>query len=253
MFNIKFTAALLTVLSAAPVSAATVTLIAAQDFDDNSLAVGVEGNGTIGTAIGTYSDGTGLGWTAAYLAGPNGDNGPVLGTEDGDLIGVVSATSPVTVGNGSNDLAAATGTDGQWFHADDTDGTVALSFDTVDATGFSALTLGFSWAVNGEGYERDDFFDIAVNGTSVFNVGGDDLETGPYVDAFTAPPALDLSAFDGQTLDVVVSFSTSSGSEDIGFDNLAIFGEAAAIPLPTPALLLGAGLLALAPLRRRRG
>ncbi|MEM8781346.1 MAG: PEP-CTERM sorting domain-containing protein [Planctomycetota bacterium] len=229
-------------------SASGQSVIASQDFEGNSLTVGVtpatvSGFGT--TLTGTFFDsGLGTPWTLAAAGGSTG-------TDGGDLIGIADAT----LGTGGdavdsipgvfNDLSDAAGIHGQFLAVEDSDTEITLTFDTIDATAFTDLTLGFTWAVESDGFEDGDVFDISINGTSVFNVGGDDLETGPFVDAFVGPAALDISTFDNSLLDVVVTIANNSGSEDIGFDSFSISG----VPEPAAAGLLGLGALAM--IRRR--
>jgi len=94
--------------AAGPASSATI--LATQDFEDNTTTDGFLTGAELGTDPGTFFDGTGLGWTVS------GD--PQEGTNaDADLIGVVSATSPVSLGSRSLSLPAGN----QWFNFDDAD------------------------------------------------------------------------------------------------------------------------------------
>ncbi len=247
----------LLVVSVIPATATASTVLAMQDFEGNSLTFGLDGTGddaadmaanaSFGTtALGTFFDsGLGLAWTATFEDSANGTDSPIdVGGEGGDVIGVVDVSVDSAInGTGSVDLVEATNITGNWFNVDDADGNIVLSFETVDATGFLDLTFDFDWAANSTGYEDADFFDISINGESIFNVSGDALESGPFVDNF-AGPTLDISAFDDSLLDIVVTFSTSAGGEDIGFDNLLVSGTV--IPEPSSIVLAGLGGVALA-------
>ncbi|MEO0426718.1 MAG: PEP-CTERM sorting domain-containing protein [Pseudomonadota bacterium] len=223
---------------------ANAATIAAQNFDDNGLASVTTSNVGFPSGTGLTADGTGLGWALGFIdSRSTGNAGPIFGTELSDTIGVVD--NSVTA---NNDLTDA-GNTGQWFHADDIDGTLQLLFDDVDASAFSNLSLGFEWAANDTSFEGDDRFEVFVNGTSVFDVSGSGLDSGPFVDDFAAV-MLDLSAFDGGFVSIEVQFENSAGAEDLAFDNLVLSGDLVEVPLPASFLLLGAGVLALR-LRRR--
>lgn len=231
-------------LTAGAATGAMAATIASQNFDDNSLAGVTTSNAGFPSGNGLTADGAGLGWTLGFIdSRGNGITGPVEGSEPGDLVGVVDNT--VT---DNNDLTDA-GNTGQWFHADDIDGTLQLVFDDVDARAFSNLSLSFEWAANDTGFEVLDRFQVFVNGTSVFNVSGVPLQNGPFVDDF-AMVMLDLSAFDGGFVAIEVQITNNAAAEDMGFDSLVLSGDLAEVPLPASALLLGAGVLALG-LRRR--
>ncbi|WP_428387737.1 hypothetical protein [Mucisphaera sp.] len=233
-------------LSALATPAFAIT-IASQDFEGNTLADIITQDTDLGTAAGTFFDSSsGLGWSVSITNNANGSNGPISGTENGDLIGVVnnSVTS-------SNDLTDA-GNTTNWFHADDVDGLLLLTFDPIDATNYTDLTLTFDWAANdATGFELADTFAVQVNGIEQFSVSGDDLEstisdTKAFTDNF-APVSLDLSAFNQSEINIVVSFSNNAGDEDLAFDNLQLTGNL----IPTPAAFT-AGLLGLGTLLLRR-
>jgi hypothetical protein len=226
--------------AAGPASAATI--LATQDFEDNTTTDGFLTGAELGTDPGTFFDGTGLGWTVS------GD--PQEGTNaDADLIGVVSATSPVSLGSRSLSLPAGN----QWFNFDDTDDGVTLAFDDVVTTGFADLVLGFSWANSATTFEAADVFRVSVNQTPVFEATETQLNTGPQRNALT-PVTLDISQFDGQTLSVSVFAAANLNAEDFAFDGLTISGTAGSgptnpnpTPIPVPAagwlLISGLGLL----------
>ena len=227
-------------------------VLASQDFEGNSLTtqrVYTDGS-TFGTDAGTFSDsGSGLGWTTSWtqtlsFAGPSTGN-----STTGDVIGVADNSFS------RNDLSGA-GNASNYFLADDVDGTLMLSFDTVDATGAAGLALVFDWAAADDGYEAGDFFRVRVNGDVVFEVAGNDLDGDSSNGALPAPSfsgqfvteSVDLSAYDGQMLDIDIEFKSNAAGEDFGFDNLFV----TAVPLPGGGLLAGVGLAAVVSRRTRR-
>lgn len=237
-------------------------IIARQDFESNSLAA-VFGplptgqtlaaiNATLPEHTGVKFDGTGLGWTVNRTAG--NDAAPLETTADTDLIGIADNSSL-----GSNDLSDA-GNGGQWFHFDDVDDALTLEFAAVDTSGFVDLMLSFDVAVNNANFELGDFIEVVVNGVSVFNVVGDDLEThsgSSWVDDFaTQSISLASAGFTGgESLVVGVVVENNSATEDIGFDNLLIEGTAvgpAPIPEPSTFAAFGIGLIGVGALRSRR-
>ncbi|MEL6107710.1 MAG: PEP-CTERM sorting domain-containing protein [Planctomycetota bacterium] len=218
--------------------------IASQDFESNSLSSGTSSNTGFTSSTGVAFDGLGLGWTASIT------NGPISGSDSSDLIGVVNETVASGPGSGSdNNLQTATNRNGNWYHVDDADGTFALTFSPVDTTGFSSLMFDFAWAFAPSTYEASDFFRVSVNGTNVFEATEPVLDVTSNANQFT-DVSLDLSAFDGQVLDIVFSVSNNAGGEDIGFDSLVLSGS---VPEPSAFACFAIGCLGLGAIRRRRG
>jgi len=223
-------------LVAALAGEARADVIAFQDFAGNSLLAGqVTLPGDAGAAGTVFDSGAGLGWTL---------DSSDLGGADAKTIGVVDTGSLA-----GSLLGGASGIDGPWFSAQDTDGDLVLSFDSVATAGYTGLTLGFDWAAAATPYESNDFFKVLVNGVEVFGITEPDLEAsgGDF-----AGEVVDLSAlgFDGQELTISVQFTTSAAGEEIGFDALKL--EGVLVPLPGAGGLALAGLLGLGLGRRRR-
>ena len=222
-------------------------VIASQDFEGNSTSEGIPAEGTA-VSLGFYDDttgvytmpglgfdsGVGLGWTHSTSAPP--PEGVTPGSDAGDVIGVVSNSSPKTYGT-SNGLAGAAGESGNYYVVEDGDGTWTVAFDPVDASNYQNLMLSFTWAVDndGGGSTAGSNFEVTVNGVSVFKVDGagdhfdgsaagglDDLD-GPYINAFAAEN-IDISAFDGQILNISFAIANNTAPEDIAFDNLEVSG-----------------------------
>ena len=256
-------------------SPASATTIAAQDFEGNSLSRGIPSEATA-VSLGFYDDvtgvytmtglgfdsGVGLGWT--YSTNAAIPEGVTKGNDAGDVIGVFMDNSR-DYGT-SNGLYGATGQTGSFYVVEDADSTWTVSFDPVDTTGFTDLQLGFTWAIDNDGggstagsnFEESDFIDVTVNGVSVFKVDGagdyavgdavgglDDLDA-PYINAFT-PENIDISAFDGQILNISFAIANNAAPEDIAFDNVMVTG----VPEPGSLSLLVLGCLSLF-FRRRR-
>ena len=236
-------------------------VLASQDFEGNTLSLGIPAD-NIAIALGWYTDpggynipglnhdsGVGLPWTSSTSSvHPTGV--AFNASDGGDIIGVVVDDNK-DFGT-TNGLAGAPGQTGNFYLVEDADSTWTLDFDPVDATGHQNLMLSFTWGIDNDGggsvagsnFEVDDFIEVTVNGTSVFKVDGagdhilgdavgglDDLDA-PYINAFT-PETVDISAFDGQMLDINFSVANNTAPEDIAFDNLEVTGD------PATGVLLG--------------
>jgi len=161
-----------------------------------------------------------------------GEGGPVDGGESGDFIGVTDFTpefgTPFTDGD-------------QGYQWNDPDGAIDLVLDTVDATGFTGVTITFDLWIEDTSYESTDLFEVQVNGSAVLTYGELDLEgnSGAWL-------SLSVAGVDNAANDITFIGDTNSGSENFWIDNVEITG----IPTPGAAALLG--VAGLAGLRRRR-
>lgn len=215
------------------------TIIAAQNFEGNTVATGIFEDDDLGTTPGTIFDsGSGLGWVVSFVDTGSFD-GPIFGLETSDLIGVVNVNSPVVLngsGNDVNNLRDASNISGNWFHVDDADGEVVLTFDTIDATSFSNLSLDFDWTISFTRPMPVVEFDLSINGISFFNITGDSINNDlPFVENFTTV-TLDISQLDFSELNIVLTFRNFVDPGDFGFDNLVVRGEATDIAeIPVPA------------------
>ena len=228
-------------------------VIASQDFEGNTVSRGIprddsaisqgwydETNGYTKVGLG-FDSGVGLGWThstdAIYPVGV----APVASSDNGDVIGVV-VDNQKDFGT-TNGLSGAPGQTGNFYLVEDADSTWTVAFDPVDASDYQDLELSFTWAIDNDGggstagsnFEESDFIEVTVNGVSVFKVDGagdyflgdavgglDDLDA-PYINAFT-PEDIDISAFDGQILNINFVIANNTAPEDIAFDNLEVSG-----------------------------
>lgn len=235
-------------------SASAQTIIASQDFEGNSLSRGIPAEG-VAVALGIYDDttgvytmpglgfdsGEGLGWT--YSTNAAIPEGVTKGNDNGDVIGVfIDDNKDFGTTNG---LAGAPGQTGAFYLVEDADSTWTVAFDPVDATGFTDLMLSFTWGIDNDGggstagsnFEVNDFIDVTVNGNSVFKVDGagdfhledatgglDDLDA-EYINAFKQEE-IDISAFNGQILNISFAIANNAAPEDIAFDNVMVSGVA---------------------------
>ena len=242
------------VLAIAGASASAEVTIAAQNFDENTLSRGIPAE-HIAVALGFYDDttgvydvpglgfdGEGLGWT--YFTDASTPEGVTRGNDAGDVIGVVMDDSK-DFGT-TNGLFGAPGQTESFYLVEDADSTWTVAFDPVDTSGYKNLMLSFTWGVDNDGggvpagpgsnFEVDDYIEVTVNGVSVFKMDGagdyslgdatgglDDLDA-PYINAF-APENVDISAFDGQILNINFAIANNTAPEDIAFDNVLISGD----------------------------
>jgi len=213
---------------------------------------------TPGTNVGTVaytSTGGELGFTTRFS--PTDFTG-ANGLSDGDEIGVSTQ---------SDDVGGYT--DGvQGYKAEDIDGLLTVTFDTVNLTGFANSYVSLDIWTADTGWE-DDNGDTGTTGLVgdslrisllfgdstelvLFDNAGTDLddlfdEPGNPIEGAWATLVGDLSGQTSATLSV--AFASNAGSEEIYLDNI-FFTDVNPVPEPSSALLglLGAGFA----LRRRR-
>lgn len=192
-----------------------------------------------GTGLSYSATGGELGFSSSWSdTRSTGAGGPVVGSESGDFLGVTSFTGEVG--------AFTDGTQGyQW---NDADGLLTLTLDPVDLTGYRSSALSFDLFVAGTGYEADDSFSVWADGASLLSLGETELE-GSLGDSWTSFD-LSLGAFDGSMVTVAFGGDTNSGSENFYLDNVRF--DATVVPVPAAVWLLGAGVVALVGLGRRR-
>ena len=177
------------------------------------------------------NDGSEMGYDA-YYRNTRSD----VGLTDGDFVGVTSFTGQV-----------GAFTDGaQGYELSDADGTMGLSFDTVNFAGSWGMTMDIF--VNESGWEGDDSIHIWVEvdgGTTIdlMNTIGQDIDD-LGIEAAWMTLNIDLSSYTAATL--FVELECNSGSENLYLDNVVF----AAVPTPGAFALLGLGGLVGA--RRRR-
>ena len=271
------------VLAIAGSPASAQTIIASQNFEGNTLSRGIPKESTA-VSLGFYDDttgvytmpglgfdsGVGLGWT--YSTDAATPEGVTKGGDSGDVIGVFmnndrdygTSNGLCLVANGCSGNGGV-GQTGNFYVVEDADSTWTVTFDPVDTAGYQDLTLDFTWAVDNDGgghtagsnFEETDFIDVHVNGNSVFfkngvgdhilgdAVGGLNDLNAPYINNW-APESVDISAFDGQILNISFAIANNTAPEDIAFDNVTVFG----VPEPASLSLLVLGSLLL--VRRQR-
>jgi len=177
------------------------------------------------------ADGTEMGFDA-YYRNTRSD----VGLTDGDFVGATSFTG--TVGSFTDGV--------QGYEMQDADGTMGMSFDTVNFAG--AWSVSLDLFVQTTGWETDDSIHIwaEVDGGStvdILNTIGSDVNDRGIEGAWMSLN-LDLSAYTTATL--FVELESNSGSESIYLDNVSF----RAVPTPGAVALLGLGGLVGA--RRRR-
>ena len=213
--------------------------IASQNFNaltDSALTTDSLVSGSQLTNAGSFnSGGPGLDFITVWFESDNtsGSLGPVTATSDSsDFIGVNSFS-----GSNSPDVAAdgtpvASGSE-QNFEFNDGDGRLELVFEPVNLAGFENRTLSFNYWINDTGFEANDSFGAALTDgttvTSLFTFGELDLEANASADDGTANWQSVSFAIDpslGDTLSLIISADTNSGSENIFVDDIVFAGEA---------------------------
>ena len=159
-----------------------------------------------------------------------------VGLTDGDFVGATNFTG--TVGAFTDGV--------QGYEMQDADGTMGMSFDTVNHAG--AWNMSMDLYVQETGWESDDSIHIwmQVDGgvtVDILNTIGGDVND-LFIEGAWLTLDIDLSAYTEATL--FVELESNSGSESIYLDNVSF----ATIPAPGAAALLGLG--GLVGLRRRR-
>ncbi|PCI10106.1 hypothetical protein COB72_04250 [bacterium] len=177
------------------------------------------------------ADGTEMGYDAYYRNTRGG-----VGLTDGDFVGATNFAG--TVGAFTDGV--------QGYEMQDADGTMGMSFDTVNYVG--AWNLSFDLYIQTTGWESDDsihIWAVVDGGTSVdiLNTIGSDVND-LMIEGSWLNMNLDLSAYTEATL--YVELESNSGSEAIYLDNVVF----ATVPTPGTFALLGLGGLVGA--RRRR-
>ena len=181
------------------------------DTGDASIAHDLINN--VGESDVDYAPGVGaseIGFDASYIPYDT----PSVGLTDGDFVGVSSFTG--TVGSY---------TDGnQGYQFSDIDGIMVLEFDSVDMTAYTDISVNIDYFVGSTGWESADFIKIYVrdltNGTEIIilDTNGSDIDDLSIEGAWITGSSSGLS--DNINLQLVVEFSSNSGSESLFLDNV---------------------------------
>ena len=172
----------------------------------------------------------GLGFDATFISNGVGQ----AGLTDGDFVGVTDYTGSGSPGGFTDGV--------QGYQLSDTDGIMVLTLSAVD--GADSVSLDF-W-LNSTGYETTapnvDFLTITAGGEVGIDTTGSDIDDLGIEGAWTTLTWTGLT-----DSEVVITFSSNSGSETLMIDN--VIWEGAAVPAPGALALIGlAGIVA----RRRR-
>ena len=135
-----------------------------------------------------------------------------------------------------------TGRDGTYaYQLMDTDGTIEVTFDTIDISSYTSVSFSMDYAVKNTGYESADSLQIwyvldSGSRVNVLDIGEAGLEAASSTNYTT----ITSSAITGSTLSVGFGLSSNSNDEAVAFDNFIV----TAVPEPSTYALL-AGLLGL--------
>lgn len=142
-----------------------------------------------------------------------------VGATDGDDLGVTTKTSVVD-----------THLDGiQSYYMDDTDGIIKLTLDPIDVSNLSQLKISLGYLFN-TGFDPDDYIKIYIenqDGTTInlLNVNGADIVAQGTDDQNWHHINTNLNALIGSdTIQITFEVKTNSGSEEVYFDDIKVFG-----------------------------
>ena len=171
-------------------------------------------------------------------------SGPAA-TDSSDFIGVNSFTGTRAPDVAPDGTAVAADSEHN-FQFNDTDGRLALVFDSIDVSGFENRTVSLNYFIADTGYEADDDFSITISdGTTtvtVLDFGEAELEANISADDGSAnwnTLNIDLdqiiadNGLDATNITLTVNVDTNSGSENIFVDNIAFEGDEAQIVFGT--------------------
>ena len=172
----------------------------------------------------------GVGFDASFISTGKSQ----AGLTDGDFVGVTSYTGGGSPGGFTDGV--------QGYQLSDTDGIMVLTLSAVE--GADSVSLDF-W-LNSTGYETSapnvDYLSITAGGEAGIDTTGSDIDDLGIEGAWTTLTWTGLT-----DSEVVIIFSSNSGSETLMIDN--VIWEGTAVPAPGALALIGlAGIVA----RRRR-
>ncbi|MDJ0842948.1 ExeM/NucH family extracellular endonuclease [Crocosphaera sp.] len=162
-------------------------------------------------------------------------NGPAVGSESGDNIGVNSFTGSNAPNIAADGTTIASGIEHN-YQFEDGDGRLDLVFQSVDLSNYNNRFLSFNYWIADTGYESNDFFIVTLsdgnNSQTVLNFSEIELETNASADNSTAnwnTFNLDLDNLInnglGNNLSLTISVDTNAASEKIFVDNILFTGD----------------------------
>ncbi|MFK8163897.1 MAG: HYR domain-containing protein, partial [Lewinella sp.] len=156
---------------------------------------------------------------------------PSIGLTDGELFGAVDVTVPSSTDNDMGSLAIdfvanpPTGGNNNVYIMDDPDGLTTLRFNPVVVGAGSMFSMNY--IIHNTSYENTDGVDDRVEiylvnmadgqRTSLLSATNDQMENSEIWQDLTA----DLTALEGQTMQLVVEFDVNSSSEEMAIDNIS--------------------------------
>ncbi|PQJ80108.1 T9SS type A sorting domain-containing protein [Polaribacter porphyrae] len=197
-----------------------------------------------------------LGFTSKFISTRQPGSSSANAGISNDNIGVVtgsffSSETGFTIGSGNV------------YTIEDPDGTIQIEFDEVDLSGTSAPVLSFKYGFRGATYEQstsgnDRFFvGIRVNGSSSIitlldtdgggtlgggNLTGNDLNDGAnkVIVGSEQTFSVNLSAYIGNRVTLVIELDTDADSEDFAFDDIQFSQGSRVLPNQAPTITTSA-------------
>ncbi|MCI4662926.1 MAG: ExeM/NucH family extracellular endonuclease [Neomegalonema sp.] len=144
-----------------------------------------------------------------------------VGISDGDYIGVTNfATDVGTFTDGSNG-----------YEFQDADGKLILTFNPIDVSGYTNVSLTLDYFVKETGWETDDLISITVKtdagDVTILDTAGQDIDELAIEAAWQNGVAAIPDA--ATTAQLVVELDSNSASETMYVDNIVVTGDAAAV------------------------
>ena len=201
-----------------------------QRYTDANLATHVLVN-NINEPIVQHTGTTELGFSSTFTS-----NGSTVGLSDGDAVGVYEGPISTSI------LGTTTAYASSGYVVEDPDGTISVEFTGVDLTATTAPRFQMDLFLNGTTYESTDILKIylKINNAADFvilDTTGQDINAflynGVTLEETITAIDVDISAYIGSIVNLVVEARLNAAAETIMFDNVLFTQGSKEAPLKT--------------------